>query len=91
MNRISNNKKETKNTGTHVLGFQDIDKSKFMAVGGKGANLGELSGIKGIQVPEGFCVTTGAYKKATENNEGLNRLLDELSHLKVEAGKISAR
>ena len=43
-----------------------------MVVGGKGANLGELSRIKGIRVPEGFCVTTEAYKKITENNQELS-------------------
>jgi len=53
-------------------------------VGGKGANLGELSKIEGIPVPEGFCVTTEGYKKITGNNEELNSLLDELSHLRVE-------
>jgi phosphoenolpyruvate synthase/pyruvate phosphate dikinase len=87
MNMIPNNKKGEQNGSTYVLGFKDIDRSKFMAVGGKGANLGELSGINGIQVPQGFCVTTGAYKKATENNQELNRLLDELSHLKAEDRK----
>ena len=69
---------------SYVLGFQEIDKTKLMIVGGKGANLGELSRIEGIQVPEGFCVTTEAYKKITENNKELNGLLDELSHLRVE-------
>ncbi|HEY6287456.1 MAG TPA: phosphoenolpyruvate synthase [Ktedonobacteraceae bacterium] len=67
-----------------VLGFQDIDKTKLMVVGGKGANLGELSRIDGIIVPEGFCVTTEAYKKITENNQELNSLLDELTRLKAE-------
>jgi phosphoenolpyruvate synthase/pyruvate phosphate dikinase len=68
----------------YVLCFPEIDRTKFMAVGGKGANLGELSGIKGIQVPEGFCVTTEAYKKTTENNQYLNSLLNELLRLKAE-------
>jgi phosphoenolpyruvate synthase/pyruvate phosphate dikinase len=72
----------------YVICFQDIDSSKFMAVGGKGANLGELSGIKEIQVPEGFCVTTEAYKRITENNQELNKLLDELTE---ERGNISAK
>ena len=58
-----------------------------MVVGGKGANLGELSRIKGIRVPEGFCVTTEAYKKITENNQELNSLLDELTRLKAEERK----
>ncbi|HTD40598.1 MAG TPA: PEP/pyruvate-binding domain-containing protein, partial [Mucilaginibacter sp.] len=68
----------------YVLGFQEIDKTKAAIVGGKGANLGELSKIKGVQVPEGFCVTTEAYKKITENNRELNSLLDELTRLKAE-------
>lgn len=55
-----------------------------MTVGGKGANLGELCSIIGTQVPDGFCVTTQAYKKATEDNQELTRLLDELRHLKAE-------
>ncbi len=67
-----------------VLSFQEIDKTKLSMVGGKGTNLGELSRLKGILVPEGFCVTTEAYKKITGNNEELNDLLDELSHLRVE-------
>src|SRR6266581_3188072 len=69
---------------TYVLCFQEIDRTKFMVVGGKVANLGELSRIKGIRVPEGFCVTTEAYKKITENNQELNSLLDELTRLKAE-------
>ncbi len=69
---------------TYILFFQEIDRTKFMVVGGKGANLGELSRIKGIRVPEGFCVTTEAYKKITENNQELNSLLDELTRLKAE-------
>src|SRR6478609_10011465 len=67
----------------YVLSFQEIDSTRFMAVGGKGANLGELSGINGILVPDGFCVTTEAYKKITENNRELNDLLDELTHFKA--------
>jgi rifampicin phosphotransferase len=69
---------------TYVLSFQEIDRSKFMLAGGKGANLGELSRIEGVQVPEGFCVTTEAYKKITGNNQELNNLLDELTRLKAE-------
>lgn len=69
---------------SYVLSFQEIDKRKLSMVGGKGANLGELSKAKGILVPEGFCVTTEAYKKITGNNQELSGLLDELSHLRVE-------
>ncbi|HEX5750386.1 MAG TPA: phosphoenolpyruvate synthase [Archangium sp.] len=68
----------------YVLGFHEIDRTKLKLAGGKGANLGELSGIKGIQVPAGFCVTTEAYQAMTRDNQGLARLLDELTHLKAE-------
>jgi phosphoenolpyruvate synthase/pyruvate phosphate dikinase len=30
---------------TYVLSFQEIDRTKFVVAGGKGANLGELSRI----------------------------------------------
>jgi len=48
---------------SYVLGFQEIDKTKLMVVGGKGANLGELSRINRIEVPEGFCVTPKRLKE----------------------------
>src|SRR5262245_11601754 len=67
-----------------VLGFQDIDKTKLMVVGGKGANLGELSRIDGISVPEGFCVTTEAYKRTISQTPVLHDLLEQLSFLQVE-------
>ncbi|AEG60307.1 phosphoenolpyruvate synthase [Desulforamulus ruminis] len=69
---------------SYVLGFPEIDKTKLMVVGGKGANLGELSGIAGIPVPDGFCVTTEAYKRIIEPNHEFNALLEQLSPLKVE-------
>ena len=69
---------------SYVLNFQEIDKAEISMVGGKCANLGELSYVQGILVPEGFCVTTEAYKKITENIEELNGLLDELSQIRVE-------
>lgn len=67
-----------------VLGFQEMDKTQLLLVGGKGLNLGELSKIQGIQVPEGFCVTTVGYQKAIEQNETFQALLDQLTLLKVE-------
>lgn len=67
-----------------VLGFQEMEKMQLLLVGGKGLNLGELSKIEGIQVPEGFCVTTVGYQKAIEQNETYHALLDRLTMLKVE-------
>ena len=51
-----------KRMSSYVLGFQDIDKTEHRVAGGKGANLGELSRIEGIRVPEGFCISTEAFK-----------------------------
>ncbi|CVK18829.1 rifamycin-inactivating phosphotransferase RphC [Sporomusa sphaeroides DSM 2875] len=67
-----------------MLGLQEIDKTKLMAVGGKGANLGELSRIEGIRVPDGFCVTTEAYKRIIDQSPEFNLLLDQLSLLKAD-------
>ncbi|HAZ48790.1 MAG TPA: phosphoenolpyruvate synthase [Cyanobacteria bacterium UBA11369] len=65
---------------SYVLSFQDIDQTKIMAVGGKGASLGELSRIEGILVPDGFCISTEAFKRITSS---INELLARLSLLKV--------
>ncbi|KAM3099097.1 PEP/pyruvate-binding domain-containing protein [Phormidesmis sp. 146-12] len=67
-----------------VLGFQDIDQTKLTVVGGKGATLGELSKIEGINVPDGFCVTTEAFKRIIGESTTIPELLDQLSRLKVE-------
>ncbi|WP_299095416.1 phosphoenolpyruvate synthase [uncultured Metabacillus sp.] len=68
----------------YVLEIREIEKAQLLLVGGKGLNLGELSKIRGIQVPEGFCVTTEAYQKVLEQNEVFHALLDQLILLKVE-------
>lgn len=69
---------------TSVLGFQEMDHSQIGLVGGKGINLGELSKVDGIQLPEGFCVTTAGYRNAIEQNATYRALLDRLTMLKVE-------
>lgn len=67
-----------------VLDFQEIEKTQLFLVGGKGLNLGELSNIQGIQVPEGFCVTTVGYEKAIGQTEVFHNLLNQLAVLKIE-------
>lgn len=64
-----------------VLGFEDVDKAKLNVVGGKGANLGELTRIEGIHVPNGFCVSVEAFKRVIEETPEINKLLDQLSLL----------
>jgi len=67
-----------------VLGFQEMKNNQLLLVGGKGLNVGELSKIEGIQVPEGFCVTTVGYQKAMEQNETYHSLLNRLTMLNIE-------
>lgn len=43
-----------------VFPFAAIDHTSISIVGGKAANLGELTRA-GLPVPPGFCVTTAAY------------------------------
>lgn len=69
---------------SYVLDFQEIDTTKLALVGGKGANLGELSRIDGISVPEGFCVTTAAYQSIIEQTPALHALLEQLASVTVE-------
>lgn len=70
--------------GSLVLGFQEIEKNQLMLVGGKGLNLGILSKMEGIHVPEGFCVTTVGYQQAIAQNVTYHALLDQLTMLNVD-------
>ena len=65
----------------YVLGLEEIDQTKVEMVGGKGANLGELSRIDGILVPVGFCVTTDAFRRILEDAPSIDDRLDRLSRL----------
>ena len=46
--------------------FSEIDESDLPCVGGKGLNLGKLTRA-GFRVPQGFCVTTDAYRFSVPN------------------------
>jgi pyruvate,water dikinase len=66
---------------TYVLGFDEIDRTQGAIVGGKGARLGELSRLGGIQVPPGFCVTTDAFRRITEEAPSLDERIAQLCGL----------
>lgn len=66
-----------------MFSLQDIDKTMLAVVGGKGANLGELTRIEGIHVPGGFCISTKAFERIAQT-PSINALLDRLSLLKTE-------
>ncbi|OKJ39911.1 rifamycin-inactivating phosphotransferase [Streptomyces sp. CB01580] len=65
----------------YVLDLQGIDETQIAVVGGKGAHLGGLSGIEGIRVPGGFCVTTDAFRRIMAEAPSIDDRLDQLSRL----------
>jgi phosphoenolpyruvate synthase/pyruvate phosphate dikinase len=67
--------------GSYVLGFEEIDRTQVAVVGGKGAHLGELSRIEGVDVPAGFCVTTDAFRRVLADGPSIDARLEALSGL----------
>ena len=66
--------------GEFISWFKDLGKDDVLKVGGKGAQLGEMTKL-GVPVPQGFCVTVDAYKKFLEESGVGNEIyaiLDEL-------------
>jgi len=55
-------------TKKYVVWFKDVDKQDIAIVGGKGANLGEMTKA-GFPVPNGFIVTSEAYYHFIEANK----------------------
>jgi rifampicin phosphotransferase len=74
-------RKEAERMGCYVLGFQEIDQTQVVVVGGKGAYLGELSRIEGVRVPAGFCVTTDAFRRIMARAPSIEDRLGRLSRL----------
>ncbi|MEV0162420.1 rifamycin-inactivating phosphotransferase [Nonomuraea fuscirosea] len=70
--------------GAYVLGFREVSRERLPLVGGKGANLGELSSIGGVEVPYGFCVTTEAYRQVVEEDADAGALIDGLAGLRAD-------
>ncbi|WP_371069603.1 phosphoenolpyruvate synthase [Sediminibacillus sp. JSM 1682029] len=68
----------------YVLRFQDIDNTKRKMVGGKAMNVAKCSKLEGIHVPEGFCVTTEAFKKVFRENQTFHQLLNQLAARNME-------
>src|SRR5688572_17087315 len=65
----------------YVLSLHEIDRTQAALVGGKGANLGELSRIEGLRVPAGFCVTTDAFERMMAEAPSIESRLERLSQL----------
>lgn len=65
----------------YVRDLREIDETQVAAVGGKGAQLGGLSRIEGVRVPDGFCVTTDAFRRILAEAPSIGDPLDQLSRL----------
>ncbi|MER0428521.1 rifamycin-inactivating phosphotransferase [Streptomyces microflavus] len=66
-------------SGPYVLGLGEVDEDRAGLVGGKGAHLGALSRVDGVRVPEGFCVTTDAFRRVVARVPEVDALLDRLA------------
>ncbi|MEA2054920.1 MAG: phosphoenolpyruvate synthase [Candidatus Thermoplasmatota archaeon] len=70
--------------GGYILWFDEIDSDDISLVGGKNASLGEMYGKlskDGIKIPNGFAVTSIAYKKFMEDSGvsgEIKKLLDSM-------------
>ncbi|HST64263.1 MAG TPA: rifamycin-inactivating phosphotransferase, partial [Mycobacteriales bacterium] len=68
-------------TEQFVVGLSEVDETQAALAGGKGAHLGALSRIDGIHVPDGFCVTTGAFRRVLAEAPAIEGGLDRLSRV----------
>ncbi|WP_299534280.1 rifamycin-inactivating phosphotransferase [uncultured Streptomyces sp.] len=68
-------------SGAYVRELREVDGTWLGTVGGKAAQLGALSRIDGIRVPDGFCVTTDAFRDVAARVPSLGERLDRLSGL----------
>src|ERR1043166_4223399 len=62
----------------YVLPFASLSRADLAKVGGKGANLGEMTRA-GFPVPGGFCVTTDAFRAFTSSSQDLDALYDRVA------------
>jgi len=67
----------------YIKWFEEIDKNDIPIVGGKGANLGELT-QKGLDVPPGFCVTAGAYIYFIQKANLNEKIKEKIENLDIE-------
>lgn len=68
---------------SYIKWFTEIQKEDVNVVGGKGANLGELTSM-GVDVPPGFCVTAGAYDVFMKEAGLVDKVQELMKDLDVE-------
>ncbi|MGC5039860.1 rifamycin-inactivating phosphotransferase [Streptomyces sp. DT190] len=65
----------------YVLDLRQIDETQIAVAGGKGAHLGVLARIEGVRVPDGFCVTTDAFRRTMAEAPSIEDELERLAHV----------
>jgi pyruvate,water dikinase len=70
-------------TYKYIKWFDEISKEDIPIVGGKGANLGELT-QKGVSVPPGFCITAKAYSDFISKEELGDKIRRKIEGLDIE-------
>ncbi len=71
------------NSSPLVLPFSQIRTADLPLVGGKGANLGEMTSA-GFPIPPGFCLTTAAFRRFVDSCPQADALYTELDALTAE-------
>ena len=75
------------NSEKHILWFKDISLTDRPRVGGKGGSLGELCNA-GIQVPDGFVVTTDAFIDFLDLLDAQHGIRQQIANLDPEDHKV---
>jgi len=78
---VKKNLKINMNNKKYVASFKEITSEEKALVGGKNANLGELSNKIKVPVPPGYVVTTQAYREHLDENKLVRRIREELKKL----------
>ena len=68
----------------YIINFSKIQSDDLGRVGGKGLNLGKLIKVLGVNVPNGFCITTDAFIEVIRENKYIQSLLHVLAEFKKE-------
>lgn len=69
---------------SQLVWFNEVDKDDLLLVGGKGANLGEMTKA-GFPIPFGFVVTSQAFNEFIKTNNLKKRIKDILTNLNYES------
>lgn len=73
-------------THKYILEFDQVDRDNIAQVGGKGANLGEMTQA-GFPVPQGFILPASAYRLFIEENDFQRRIKELLKSANLDRPK----